>query len=116
MKSTEFTPKEAMSAARDAQRAHGNMPKQTEEVGFWERLEFYRVAIVVATLAAVGCLGGIMALYAISMPIGVLITGVCFSMVTLSLVIGMAPARWILPMAVVTVLVDLGIILAALFG
>lgn len=113
---TEFTPKEGLSTAQNAQQDRANQPNQTEDVGFWDRLEFYRVAIVVGTLAAIGCMGGIMALYAISMPSAVLITGVCLSMITLSLIISVSPVRWILPMTVVTVLVDLGIILSALLG
>lgn len=73
-------------------------------------MEFYRFTFVVAILGIVGCLGGITAMYALDMPTIYMATAVTGATLSLSMVIGVAPIKWMVRCAVLAVVADLVII------
>ena len=74
---------------------------------FWDKLEFNRFSIIVIALALVGCLGGIAAGYAVQMDITMLAAVVVASMFTLTMVLAVAPMKYVVYGTLVAVLVDI---------
>lgn len=83
-------------------------------IDLWGFLEFYRPSVVVLSLLVVGCLGGIAAYFAISMPLWVLGTCVVGATSTLSAAIGMAHTKWIMGLLTAAVLFDLVVIITGM--
>lgn len=89
--------------------------------GFWDKmfngnLELNRYAIISAVLLVVGCLGGLTVGYGAINHTWQLIVVVIPTMTTLSLLLAVSPLKWILNMAVLSVLINVSIIIMNLLA
>lgn len=90
---------------------------KTEEItqSTWMKLENlaneYRFGVLAITLLIIGCLGGVAMNYGAALHTGSLIIVVIPTMTTLSLLLAVAPMKWIMNAFIVTVLVDILVIL-----
>ena len=89
--------------------------------GFWDKmfngnLELNRYAIISAGLLVVGCLGGLTVGYGAINHTWQLIVVVIPTMTTLSLLLAVSPLKWILNMAVLSVLINVSIIIMNLLA
>lgn len=89
--------------------------------GFWDKmfngnLELNRYAIISAVLLVVGCLGGLTVGYGAINHTWQLIVVVIPTMATLSLLLAVSPLKWILNMAVLSVLINVSIIIMNLLA
>lgn len=89
--------------------------------GFWDKmfngnLEMNRYAIISAVLLIVGCLGGLTVGYGAIDHTWQLIVVVIPTMTTLSLLLAVSPLKWILNMAVISVLINVSIIIINLLA
>ena len=87
------------------------MNSNTQTLGFWNQLfggnlEHNRYAIITMVLLIVGCLGGLTVGFGAINSITQLIFVVIPTMVTLSLLLAVAPVKQILIMAGLTVFID----------
>lgn len=89
---------------------------KTQEIkqSTWMKLENlaseYRFGVIAVTLLIIGCLGGVTMSYGAALHTWSLIAVVIPTMTTLSLLLAVAPMKWILNLFIVTVLVDLFVI------
>jgi hypothetical protein len=89
---------------------------KTQEIkqSTWIKLENlateYRFGVIAISLLIIGCLGGITMNYGAALHTWSLIAVVIPTMTTLSLLLAVAPMRWILNAFIVTVLVDIAVI------
>lgn len=67
----------------------------------------YRFGVIAITLLIIGCLGGVTMSYGAALHTWSLIAVVIPTMTTLSLLLAVAPMRWILNTFILTVLVDI---------
>lgn len=67
----------------------------------------YRFGVIAIILLIIGCLGGVAMSYGVALHTGSLIAVVIPTMTTLSLLLAVAPMKWILNAFIVTVLVDI---------
>lgn len=79
-------------------------------------LELNRYAIISAVLLVVGCLGGLTVGYGAINHTWQLIVVVIPTMATLSLLLAVSPLKWILNMAVLSVLINVSIIIMNLLA
>lgn len=91
------------------------------ENGFWDKmfngnLEINRYAIISAVLLIVGCLGGLTVGYGAINHTWQLIIVIIPTMTTLSLLLAVSPLKWILNMAVISVLINTIILIMNLLG
>lgn len=90
------------------------METQKIKQSTWTKLEKlanqYRFGVIAISLLIIGCLGGITMNYGAALHIWSLIAVVIPTMTTLSLLLAVAPMRWILNAFIVTLLVDLLVI------
>lgn len=91
------------------------------ESGFWDQFfeggaEYNRYAIISAVLLIVGCLGGLTVGFGAIDHLYQLFLVIIPTMTTLSLLLAMAPVKYVLGMAALTVLIDIVFILINLFG
>ena len=89
--------------------------------GFWDKmfngnLELNRYAIISAVLLVVGCLGGLTVGYGAINHTWQLIVVVIPTITTLSLLLAVSPLKWILNMAVLSVLINVSIIIMNLLA
>lgn len=89
--------------------------------GFWDKmfngnLELNRYAIISAVLLVVGCLGGLTVGYGAINHTWQLIVVVIPTMTTLLLLLAVSPLKWILNMAVLSVLIYVSIIIMNLLA
>jgi hypothetical protein len=70
----------------------------------------YRFGVIAISLLIIGCLGGITMNYGAALHTWSLIAVVIPTMTTLSLLLAVAPMRWILNAFIVTLIVDLLVI------
>ncbi len=89
--------------------------------GFWDKmsngnLELNCYAIISAVLLVVGCLGGLTVGYGAINHTWQLIVVVIPTMTTLSLLLAVSPLKWILNMAVLSVLINVSIIIMNLLA
>jgi ABC-type multidrug transport system permease subunit len=90
---------------------------ETKEIkqSTWIKLENlatqYRFGVIAITLLIIGCLGGVAMSYGAALHMWSLIAVVIPTMTTLSLLLAVAPMRWILNTFIVTLLVDIVVIL-----
>ena len=89
--------------------------------GFWDKmfngnLELNRYAIISAVLLVVGCLGGLTVGYGAINHTWQLIVVVIPTLTTLSLLLAVSPLKWILNMAVLSVLINVSIIIMNLLA
>lgn len=90
---------------------------KTQEIkqSTWTKLENlateYRFGVIAVTLLIIGCLGGLTMNYGAALHTWSLIAVVIPTMTTLSLLLAVAPMRWILNAFIVTVLVDILVVL-----
>lgn len=70
----------------------------------------YRFGVIAISLLIIGCLGGVTMSYGAALHTWSLIIVVIPTMTTLSLLLAVAPMRWILNAFIVTVLVDMAVI------
>lgn len=77
----------------------------------WTKLENlaneYRFGVIAITLLIIGCLGGVTMNYGAALHTWSLIVVVIPTMTTLSLLLAVAPMRWILNAFIVTVIIDI---------
>jgi hypothetical protein len=98
------------------------MSSQTAlENGFWDKmfngnLEINRYAVISAVLLIVGCMGGLTVGYGAINHTWQLIVVIIPTMTTLSLLLAVSPVKWILNMAVISVLINTIILLLNFFG
>ena len=89
---------------------------KTQEIkqSTWMKLENlaseYRFGVIAITLLIIGCLGGVTMSYGAALHTWSLIAVVIPTMTTLSLLLAVAPMKWIMNLFIVTVLVDLLVI------
>ena len=89
---------------------------KTQEIkqSTWMKLENlatqYRFGVIAISLLIIGCLGGITMNYGAALHTWSLIAVVIPTMTTLSLLLAVAPMKWILNAFIVTVLVDIAVI------
>lgn len=89
---------------------------KTQEIkqSTWMKLENlaseYRFGVIAITLLIIGCLGGVTMSYGAALHTWSLIAVVIPTMTTLSLLLAVAPMKWIMNLFIVTVLVDLIVI------
>ncbi|MGV3612901.1 MAG: hypothetical protein ACO1N0_18215 [Fluviicola sp.] len=90
------------------------MKTQQIKQSTWMKLENlatqYRFGVIAISLLIIGCLGGITMNYGAALHTWSLIAVVIPTMTTLSLLLAVAPMKWILNAFIVTVLVDLAVI------
>ncbi len=90
------------------------MKAQEIKESTWMKLENlatqYRFGVIAITLLIIGCLGGVTMNYGAALHIWSLIAVIIPTMTTLSLLLAVAPMRWILNAFIVTVLVDIMVI------
>jgi hypothetical protein len=91
------------------------MSTQTQDTGIWGKLGVWadenRFGVISIALLIVGCLGGVaMNLGAVSQTWS-MITVIIPTMLTLSLLLAVAPMKWILNALALSVVVDLLVIL-----
>lgn len=67
----------------------------------------YRFGVIAITLLIIGCLGGVAMSFGAALHTWSLIAVVIPTMTTLSLLLAVAPMKWILNAFIVTVLVDI---------
>lgn len=67
----------------------------------------YRFGVIAITLLIIGCLGGITMSFGAALHTWSLIAVVVPTMTTLSLLLAVAPMRWIMNAFIVTLLVDI---------
>ena len=82
------------------------------ESGFWDRFfeggaEYNRYAIISAVLLIVGCLGGLTVGYGAIDHLYQLFLIIIPTMTTLSLLLAVAPLKYILNLAVLTIFIDI---------
>lgn len=70
----------------------------------------YRFGVIAITLLIIGCLGGVTMNYGAALHMWSLIAVVIPTMTTLSLLLAVAPMKWIMNAFIVTVLVDIAVI------
>ena len=70
----------------------------------------YRFGVIAISLLIIGCLGGVTMNYGAALHTWALISVIIPTMTTLSLLLAVAPMRWILNAFIVNVLVDLIVI------
>lgn len=95
--------------------------EQINTMGFWDNvfkgdLESNRFGIISATLLLVGCLGGLTVGYGAIHHTWQLIAIIVPTMTTLSLLLAVAPLKWILNMAVVSTTINVIILMINLLG
>ncbi|WP_343635454.1 hypothetical protein [Fluviicola sp.] len=90
------------------------METQKIKESTWMKLENlatqYRFGVIAISLLIIGCLGGIAMNYGAALHIWSLIAVVIPTMTTLSLLLAVAPMRWILNAFIVTLIIDLLVI------
>lgn len=90
------------------------METQKIKQSTWMKLEKlateYRFGVIAITLLIIGCLGGVTMNYGAALHMWSLIAVVIPTMTTLSLLLAVAPMKWILNAFIVTVLVDIAVI------
>lgn len=91
------------------------------ESGFWDQFfdggaEHNRFAIISAVLLVVGCLGGLTVGYGAINHLYQLFLIIIPTMTTLSLLLAVAPLKYVLNLAVVTILIDVTFLLINLLG
>jgi hypothetical protein len=90
------------------------METQKIKQSTWMKLENlanqYRFGVIAISLLIIGCLGGITMNYGAALHTWSLIAVVIPTMTTLSLLLAVAPMRWILNAFIVTLIVDLLVI------
>ncbi|MEX1191000.1 MAG: hypothetical protein WED10_06650 [Brumimicrobium sp.] len=89
--------------------------------GFWDRffaggIEFNRYALISAILLLVGCMGGLTVGYGAINNTLQLSLVVLLTMTTLSLLLALAPMKYVMSFAVVTIIVDVIILTINLLG
>lgn len=91
------------------------METQKIKQSTWLKLENlatqYRFGVIAITLLIIGCLGGIAMSYGAALHMWSLIAVVIPTMTTLSLLLAVAPMKWIMNAFIVTLLVDIAVIL-----
>lgn len=93
----------------------------TLENGFWDKmfngnLEINRYAIISAVLLIVGCMGGLTVGYGAINHTWQLIVIIIPTMTTLSLLLAVSPLKWILNMALLSVLINTLILILNFLG
>jgi hypothetical protein len=89
---------------------------ETQEIkqSTWMKLEKlaneYRFGVIAITLLIIGCLGGVTMNYGAALHTWSLVAVVIPTMTTLSLLLAVAPMRWIMNAFIVTLLVDVVVI------
>ena len=89
---------------------------KTQEIkqSTWMKLENlateYRFGVIAISLLIIGCLGGVTMSFGAALHTWSLIAVVIPTMTTLSLLLAVAPMRWILNAFVVTLIVDIMVI------
>ncbi len=89
---------------------------KTQEIkqSTWMKLENlateYRFGVIAISLLIIGCLGGVTMNFGAALHTWSLIAVVIPTMTTLSLLLAVAPMRWILNAFIVTLLVDITVI------
>jgi hypothetical protein len=91
------------------------------ENGFWDKmfngnLEINRYAIISAVLLIVGCMGGLTVGYGAINHTWQLIIVVIPTMTTLSLLLAVSPLKYILNMAVISILINTSVLIMNLLG
>lgn len=90
------------------------MKAQEIKESTWIKLENlaneYRFGVIAITLLIIGCLGGVTMNYGAALHTWSLIVVVIPTMTTLSLLLAVAPMKWIMNAFIVTVLVDILVI------
>lgn len=97
------------------------MSIETKEFGFWENvigynLEESRFGIISVVLLIVGCLGGLTVGYGAIHHTWQLIAIVIPTMTTLSLLLAVAPVKYILNMGVITLAINILIMIINFIG
>ena len=97
------------------------MSSVNTESAFWDRFfdggaEYNRFAIISAVLLIVGCLGGLTVGYGAINHLYQLFLVIIPTMTTLSLLLAVAPLKYILNVAVFTILIDVIILMINFFG
>lgn len=92
------------------------MSTETREFGFWENLIGYnleesRFGVISIVLLIVGCLGGLTVGYGAIHHTWQLIAIVIPTMTTLSLLLAVAPVKYILNMGLITLVISLVILI-----
>lgn len=93
----------------------------TVENGFWDKmfsgnLEINRFAIISAVLLIVGCMGGLTVGFGAINHTWQLIVVVIPTMTTLSLLLAVAPLKYILNMAVISIVINTILLIINLLG
>ncbi len=88
---------------------------------FWDRFfeggaEYNRFAIISAVLLVVGCLGGLTVGYGAIHHLYQLFLIIIPTMTTLSLLLAMAPVKYVLNMAVFTIVIDIIFLVVNILG
>lgn len=89
---------------------------KTQEIkpNAWTRLENlanqYRFGVIAIALLIVGCLGGVTMTFGAALQTWSLLAVVIPTMTTLSLLLAVAPMKWIINAFIVTLIVDIAII------
>lgn len=86
------------------------MKAQTNSA-FWEQSEFNRFGIISMVILLIGCLGGVAVGIGAINYISTLILVVVPTMTTLSLLLSVAPMKWIITCASVSVIIDIFMII-----
>lgn len=81
----------------------------------WKSIEFNRYGISVGVLAIAGCLGGIGSAFAISGGVFMVAPVALATGLALSMVLAVAPMRFVLGAGILALVVDTIVILASLF-
>ncbi len=97
------------------------MSTTNTESSFWnsffkEGMEHNRYAIISAVLLIVGCLGGLTVGYGAIHSTFQLIAIVVPTMATLSLLLAVAPLKYVMNLAAITIIIDVIILIINFFG
>lgn len=97
------------------------MSTANTESGFWDKFfeggaEYNRYAIISAVLLIVGCLGGLTVGYGAIDHLYQLFLIIIPTMTTLSLLLAVAPLKYILNLAVITIFIDVVFLLINFFS
>jgi hypothetical protein len=97
------------------------LSETTLENGFWDKmfngnLEINRYAIISAVLLIVGCMGGLTVGYGAINHTWQLIIVIIPTMTTLSLLLAVSPLKWILNMAVISVIINAIVLIINFLG
>lgn len=97
------------------------METKVNDEGFWEKflgedIEHSRFGVISISLLLVGCLGGLTVGYGAIHHIWQLIMVVIPTMATLTMILAVAPVKWILNMSVISILINFSILILNLLA